>query len=202
MVTEVVAMGAIFEIIREAGIRLARPIGQTISIVGALVIGEAVVSAGLVAAPTVIVVALTAITSFVVPNQQEIAIILRLGLAVFAGILGAYGIIIGLLFTFIHLASLNSFGVPYLSPVIPLQIGDLKDVAVRAPLWAMWTRPQAIGARELKRQNFGRSTQSSSAADQPEQSPPVQDNTEKGGKNRKKANQPSGGRRKVREGEG
>ncbi|NLW55129.1 MAG: spore germination protein [Firmicutes bacterium] len=165
MVIEVVAMGAIFEIIREAGVRLARPIGQTISIVGALVIGEAVVSAGLVAAPTVIVVALTAITSFVVPTQQEIGIILRLSLAVLAGILGAYGIILGLLFTLSHLASLRSFGVPYLSPVIPLNIGDLKDVAVRVPLWAMWTRPRVIGWHEPRRQNFGESAPPSSAVE-------------------------------------
>ncbi|HBG16703.1 MAG TPA: spore germination protein, partial [Firmicutes bacterium] len=113
IVIEVVAMGAVFEILREAGVRLARPIGQTISIVGALVIGQATVAAGLVAAPTVIVIALTAIASFVVPTQQEIGIILRLGLTFLAGILGAYGILVGLLLTLIHLTSLRSFGVPY-----------------------------------------------------------------------------------------
>lgn len=186
VVIEVVAMGAVFEIIREAGVRLARPIGQTISIVGALVIGEAVVSAGLVAASTVIVVALTAITSFVVPKQQEIAIILRLTLAVLAGILGAYGIIIGLLFTLAHLASLRSFGVPYFSPVIPLQVGDLKDVAVRAPLWAMWTRPQALEGQDSKRQNFGERVPSSIAAEEPDRPPSAPGKRKKEEKNRKK----------------
>jgi spore germination protein KA len=157
IVIEVVAMGAVFEILREAGVRLARPIGQTISIVGALVIGQATVAAGLVAAPTVIVIALTAIASFVVPTQQEIGIILRLGLTFLAGILGAYGILVGLLLTLIHLTSLRSFGVPYLSPVIPLSIEDQKDVIVRTPLWAMWTRPRSIGWPRPIRQGFGQS---------------------------------------------
>lgn len=170
IVVEVVAMGTVFEILREAGVRLARPIGQTVSIVGALVIGEAAVTAGLVAAPTVIVIALTAITSFMVPAQQEIGIILRLSLAVLAGVLGAYGILIGLLFSLIHVASLRSFGVPYLSPITPLNIGDLKDVVVRAPLWAMWTRPRVIGWHEPQRQTFGQSSESPSTAEGPDTS--------------------------------
>lgn len=155
LVVEVVMMGAIFEIIREAGIRLARPVGQTISIVGALVIGEAVVSAGLVGAPTIIVVAVTAITTFLVPDLLGPGIFLRLIYTLLAGVLGAYGIMLGVLFTLLHLASLRSFGVPYLSPLAPLSAGDLKDVIVRAPIWAMGTRPRLIGWLRPQRQPVG-----------------------------------------------
>ncbi|HHU51191.1 MAG TPA: spore germination protein [Firmicutes bacterium] len=152
-VLEAVGLGLVFELLREAGIRLPRPIGQAVSIVGALVIGEAVVSAGLISAPTVIVVALTAISSFVAPVQVGVAALLRLGLTVIAGLLGAFGIVLALLVVLVHLASLRSFGVPFLSPVAPLVPRDLKDVVVRAPLWAMLTRPKFIG-RDPQRQSF------------------------------------------------
>lgn len=149
---EVIGMGIVFEILREAGIRLPRPIGQAVSIVGALVIGEATVSAGLVGAPVVIVVALTAIASFVVPAQAESATLLRFFLTLLAGILGAFGIMGGLITVFVHLASLRSFGVPYLTPFSPLMPHDLKDAAFRAPLWAMHARPRMLTDKKSVRQ--------------------------------------------------
>lgn len=153
-VLEAFMMGLIFEVLREAGVRLPRPVGQAVSIVGALVIGEAAVSAGLIGAPMVIVIAVTAISSFVVPAQTDSAVMLRAILTILAGVLGAFGMIIGLLGVLIHLASLRSFGAPYLSPLAPLSIGDLKDVLIRAPLWAMFTRPRAIGWHDPQRQEF------------------------------------------------
>lgn len=154
-VIEALAMGLVFEILREAGIRLPRPIGQTISIVGALVIGEATVTAGLVGAPLVIVIALTAITSFVTPALVQESTIIRFGLTLLAGILGAFGITIGLLAILIHLTSLRSFGVPILSPITPMDLRGLaQDVLLRAPWWAMFNRPKAIGGKELIRQDY------------------------------------------------
>lgn len=151
---EALGMGIVFEILREAGVRLPRPVGQAISIVGALVIGDAAVSAGLIGAPMVIVVALTAIASFVVPAQADVGSILRILLTLLAGVVGAFGIVIGLLAILIHLASLRSFGAAYLSPLAPLKTSDLKDVFVRAPLWAMFTRPRSIGQLDPERQKF------------------------------------------------
>jgi spore germination protein KA len=151
---EAVGMGIVFEILREAGIRLPRPVGQAISIVGALVIGDAAVSAGLIGAPMVIVVAITAISSFVVPPHSDSGSILRITFAIMAGVLGAFGIIIGLLGILIYLASLRSFGVPYLSPLTPLSIADLKDTFIRFPLWAMFKRPKALNALDRERQAF------------------------------------------------
>lgn len=153
-VVEALGMGVVFEILREAGIRLPRPVGQAVSIVGALVIGEATVTAGLVGAPVVIVVALTAIASFLVPSQVESAAFLRVVFTVLAGVMGAMGIINGLIIMYLHLASLRSFGVPFLAPVAPLVPADLKDVLIRAPIWMMWLRPKSIGSPDRVRQAF------------------------------------------------
>lgn len=151
---EALGMGIIFEILREAGVRLPRPVGQAVSIVGALVIGQSAVSAGLIGAPMVIVVALTAVASFVVPAQTDSGGVLRIIFVLLAGFSGVYGIMIGLIGVFIHLASLRSFGTPYLSPLAPLSMTDLKDTFIRAPLWTMITRPRTIGWHDPKRQEF------------------------------------------------
>lgn len=153
-VMEASVMGVIFEILREAGVRLPRPVGQAVSIVGALVIGESAVTAGLIGAPMVIVVALTAVASFVVPAQTDSGGVLRVIFVILAGVMGLFGIVIGLLGVFIHLASLRSFGTPYLSPLAPLSTRDLKDSIIRAPLWVMLTRPRTIGWQDPERQEF------------------------------------------------
>jgi len=155
VVVEILIMGLFFEIIREAGVRLPRPIGSAISIVGALVIGEAAVSAGLIGAPVVIVIALTAITSFVVISQADVALLSRTLLILVAGFLGGFGIVIFLLGLLIHLITLRSFGTPYLAPFTPLNLSGLKDTVIRAPLWAMGTRPEAISSVNRQRQKFG-----------------------------------------------
>lgn len=152
---EVLVMGIIFEILREAGIRLPRPVGQAISIVGALVIGESAVSAGLIGEPVVIIIALTAVSSFAVPAQTDSGAILRVIFVLLAGAMGGFGIIIGLLGVLIHLASLRSFGTPYLSPLAPLSVYGLKDVFIRVPIWAHITRPKSIMWKESKRQKAG-----------------------------------------------
>lgn len=155
VVIEALVMGLVFEILREAGIRLPRPIGQTVSIVGALVIGEATVSAGLVGAPLIIVVAFTAITSFVTPTLVQEGTLIRFALTILSGFLGAFGITIGLLVILVHMASLRSFGVPFLSPITPMALRDLgQDVLIRAPRWAMFTRPKVIGGQNRVRQDF------------------------------------------------
>lgn len=153
-VIEALTMGIIYEILREAGIRLPRPVGQAISIVGALVIGETAVQAGIVGEPMVILVSLTAVASFVVPPQIDSGSILRLILVILAGFMGGYGIMLGLLGVLIHLSSLRSFGVPYLSPIAPINTADLKDTFVRVPLWAMLARPYSLSHHDPQRQDF------------------------------------------------
>lgn len=153
-VVEAVTMGVVFEILREAGIRLPKAVGQAVSIVGALVIGESAVTAGIISAPIVIVVAATAIASFVVPQQNDAGTLLRIAFTLMAGFLGLLGIGILSIIILTHLVSLRSFGVPYLSPISPLMPKDLKDVLVRAPIWAMFTRPESIGVTDPVRQEF------------------------------------------------
>ncbi|WP_018132852.1 spore germination protein [Effusibacillus pohliae] len=140
---EALIMEITFEALREAGLRLPRQVGQAISIVGALVIGQAAVQAGIVSAPMVIIVSITGIASFTMPRYNfAIAIrILRFPLIFLAGTLGLYGVTIGVLAILIHLTSLRSFGVPYFAPVAPLTVRNLKDVGVRAPWWRMNRRP-------------------------------------------------------------
>ena len=119
---EAVLMEVTFEILREAGVRLPKNIGSAISIVGTLVIGQAAVEAGIISPAMVIVVAITAISSFVVPSfNMSIAFrMLRFPLMALAGSFGLFGILVGIIALILHLCSLRSFGVPYMSPFAPL----------------------------------------------------------------------------------
>ena len=106
-----------FEVLREAGVRMPRAMGSAISIVGALVLGQAAVQAGLVSAAMVIIVAFTAIASFVAPSVSiaNSARLLRFGFMILAATLGLFGIMAGLIAMLIHLSGLRSFGLPYLT---------------------------------------------------------------------------------------
>ncbi|TWH48449.1 spore germination protein [Sporomusa sp. KB1] len=153
-VFEALAMGAVFEILREAGVRLPRPVGSAVSIVGALVIGQTAVSAGLISPIMVIVVGITAISSFVIPAQADSSVIVRLCLLLAAGIAGGFGILMVTLTFLLHLASLRSFGIPFLSPFAPLSLSGLKDAFFRVPLWAMTKRPAILNPSDIIRQGF------------------------------------------------
>lgn len=144
---EALLMEITFEALREAGVRLPKQIGAAISIVGALVIGQASVQAGLVSAPMVIVVAITGIASFMIPHYiAGIAIrLLRIPMMFLAGSLGLLGIMLGIIVTVIHLSTIRSLGVPYLTPIGPMKFGEWKDTLVRAPWWMMNTRPHLTG---------------------------------------------------------
>ncbi|MBM7566387.1 spore germination protein [Paenibacillus sacheonensis] len=134
-VIEALLMEFLFEGLREAGVRLPKAVGSAVSIVGALVIGEAAVKAGIVSAPMVIIVSLTGIASFAIPryNMSIPFRILRFPLLLSSGALGLFGIAMGTLLILTHMARLESFGVPYLSPIAPFQPDQIKDVLIRAP---------------------------------------------------------------------
>jgi len=150
---EALLMEITFEALREAGLRLPKPIGQTVSIVGALVIGEAAVSAGIVSAPLVIVVATTGIASFMFPNYSLSGAIrlLRFMMIFLAGTLGFYGILLGIMFVLIHLVKLRSFGVPYLSPIVEFNFNNLKDLFIRVHWSKMDVRPGQTSGRNVTR---------------------------------------------------
>ena len=131
---EAIGMGIVFEILREAGVRLPKAVGQSVSIVGALVLGDAVVSAGFVSSTMVIVVAFTAIASFVVTSHSDAESIIRFVMTLLGSALGLFGITIGTIGILIHLSALRSFGSPYLSPLAPISWLDLKIHSSASPL--------------------------------------------------------------------
>jgi uncharacterized membrane protein (DUF485 family) len=150
---EIFIMEFIIEIIREAGVKLPRPVGQAVSIVGGIVIGQAAVNANLVSPVTLVIVALTAISSFTSPVYY-LGIthrILRFFLLVCSSLLGTYGFILGLLFIHAHVARLVSFGVPYLSPFSPLRLRDWTDMLIRIPMKKLRTRPAFLKTRKPKK---------------------------------------------------
>lgn len=140
---EALIMEITFEALREAGIRLPKQVGSAVSIVGALVIGQAAVQAGIVSAPMVMVVAITGIASFTIPRYTAGVTLrmLRFPMIFLAGSLGLMGVMLGIIFIMIHLCTLRSFGVPYMTPMAPMKFRDMKDVLIRAPLWKLNTRP-------------------------------------------------------------
>ncbi|MEC0228992.1 spore germination protein [Paenibacillus alba] len=152
---EALLMEVTFEILREAGVRLPKTVGQAVSIVGALVIGQGAVDAGLVSPAMVIVVAITAISNFVIPAfSMGIPIrILRFILMIFAATFGLFGITVGLIGMVQHLCSLRSFGVPYMSPMAPFVLADQKDTILRLPQWGLFSRPRFISPKNQIREN-------------------------------------------------
>ncbi|MCM2532687.1 spore germination protein [Neobacillus pocheonensis] len=147
---EALFMEISIEILREAGLRLPKPIGPAMGIVGGLIIGEAAVQAGIVSPILVIVVALTAISSFSIPQYSAgITLrILRFVAMLFAAILGLYGVILFFLFMASHLVKLKSFGVPYMSPAVPYRLSEWKDLMVRMPLKMMKRRPRMMQTKD------------------------------------------------------
>lgn len=152
-VIEALLMEMTLELLREAGIRLPKPIGQTIGIVGGLVIGEAAVQAGIVSPIMVIVVAVTAIASFAIPSYSAgIALrILRFITMISASIFGLYGIILVFIMINIHVLRLKSYGVPYTAPYAPAFFNDWRDMVLRAPMTMLTKRPQFLKPKEDKR---------------------------------------------------
>lgn len=132
LMLEALVVHIIFEVIREAGLRLPQPIGHAVSIVGALVIGDSAVTAGLIGAPMVIIVALTAISSFVVPALYEPIALLRLACIVIGGTMGLYGLMTFCAALLCNICAMNSMGVPYTASIAPFSFRAMRDVLVRA----------------------------------------------------------------------
>ncbi|TBL75700.1 spore germination protein [Paenibacillus thalictri] len=152
-IVEAALMEITFEALREAGLRIPKPIGQTVSIIGALVIGQAAVQAGIVSAPMVIVVSVTGVASFIIPHfDLGLAFrLLRFPVMILAASFGLYGVIVSVILIYIHLAGLRSFGTPYLLPVAPINYKGWKDTLIRAPLWIMKQRPLLYGTSNANR---------------------------------------------------
>ncbi|MCE5235486.1 MAG: spore germination protein [Clostridiaceae bacterium] len=141
---EALVMLVVFDILRETGVRMPSSIGQALSIVGALVIGQAAVEAKLVSSPMIIVVGFTGITNLLVPKMNAPIIYLRLAILALSSLFGFLGLLIGVLVSVIHILNLKSFGVPQVSNIGNLRYQAVKDSAFRAPWWDMLTRPRVL----------------------------------------------------------
>lgn len=133
LTAEAIIIHFIYELVREAGLRMPKSVGHAVSIVGALVIGDAAVSAGLIGAPMLIIVALTAITSLVSSDLYQPAAVLRFLFIVTGGLTGLYGIMLGASLVVFDLASVTDYGVSFLSPLAPYDISLWRDTISRAP---------------------------------------------------------------------
>mgnify|MGYP004669877119 CR=1 FL=1 len=131
LMAEAFAIHVIYEIMREAGLRLPRPVGHAVGIVGALVVGDAAVSAGIVSAPMVMIVALTALSALVVPTLYESATLLKFAFIIFGGLWGIYGVTLLFAAVLLDIFSVNVYGVPTGAPISPTGLYGWRDVFLR-----------------------------------------------------------------------
>jgi spore germination protein KA len=153
-VSSIIGMLIAFEMLLEAGIRLPRAIGQAVSIIGALVVGQAAVQAKLISPVVVIIIAVTGIAGFIIPNQDmnNAIRLLRMILVLCASIAGLYGLSLAFIMLVYHLSTIETFGVPYLTPFAPSEVKQMADDTLfRMPLPFMMKRPQTLKTINKKR---------------------------------------------------
>ena len=134
----------LFEILYEASLRMPQYLGIALSVVGALILGDTAVEAGLISSPAVMIVALSGITLYTIPDHTSQLSILRFGYTIIGGLLGFYGVIIFSIFLLIRLSDFDSYGSPYLAPYAPYVKGDTKDGMFKAHLTRFKNRPNSI----------------------------------------------------------
>lgn len=150
---EVLLMTIALELTKESGVRLPKSVGTTVSIVGALILGQAAVQAGIVSGLTVIIVSIAAISEYTIPDLSQGIIVTRFIMIFLGGIAGFYGITCGFMIITAYLLSLDSFGIPYFWPIAPRNWEGLKkDTFIRAPIKKFIFRPKAIEKKNLRRQ--------------------------------------------------
>lgn len=151
---EAFLMVGMFEVFREAGERLPKAVGSTVSVVGGIVVGEAAISAGLASSTLIVVAAITGVANFTLVNQTLVLAvsITRFLVMICASFLGMYGFILSLMGLLLYLASLSSFGLPYLAPLSPLTWRDLALVFTRLPWVKKNTRPHMLNTVDNSRQ--------------------------------------------------
>lgn len=142
----------IFEILNETSIRMPKYVGMALAVVGALVLGETAVNAGLVSTPAVLIMAMSGISIYTVPELTETTSILRFIVLLIAGSIGGYGIVLAEAFLTCYLCASENYGVPYVAPYSPLILNDLQDGIYMSDVTSMPLRPQALNAKNKRRQ--------------------------------------------------
>ncbi|MDP4118595.1 MAG: spore germination protein [Bacillota bacterium] len=152
---ECLVMLAVFELLRESGLRMPSNVGSALSIVGAIVIGQAAVQAKFVSAPMVIIVAITGITGLVVPKIKAAVLLYRTFLVLMASVMGMYGLVVGISIIIAHVVSLTSYGVKYTSFLDSVSEQERKDVYLRYSWRTMKTRPANISSNVVRKGEKG-----------------------------------------------
>ncbi len=153
---EIMFILILFEILYEVSLRLPRYFGLATSIVGALILGETGVKAGLISSPGVMIIALSVIAVYTIPDQVEQLVLLRFIFLILGAGLGIFGILGGVVFIVAYLNTMDSYGAPYLAPFSPLVKEDLKDTICRAKTSKMFTRPKSFKNKNNTRLNYGK----------------------------------------------
>ena len=159
-VVETLIIMLLFEILREASVRKPKAIGDSMTIVGSLIIGQTIVQAGLVSSMVIIIGSLTAIASFILSNTRlnNAVRILSFIFIILGNAWGLYGITLGFIAVIMHLCSLTTFNQPYMAPIAPFNLHDQEDQFIRLPLYSMKYRPTVFKSKDRVRQNLKNST--------------------------------------------
>lgn len=158
LMVEVLIIHFIYEIMREAGLRLPKALGHAVSIMGALIIGETAVNAGLIGAPTLMVVALTAVSSYVIPTLYPPLAVLRLLFIIAGGTFGIWGVVLLFCVVLVNIFAKTSFGIPFATPIAPFNLFGMRDVFVRAN-WRVLSKKrnlvqnQVTGSNDIEEEN-------------------------------------------------
>lgn len=148
---ELLVTMVLFEMLQEASVRMPRHIGAAMSIVGALILGDTAVSAGVISSPAVMVSAVSSIMIYNVPEQSDVINMLRFVFTILAGFIGFFGLIVGVIAMCLHLLSLTSVGVPFMAPYAPLYGNDKQDALFLKPVTQRFLRPESIPTKNRVR---------------------------------------------------
>ena len=143
-ILEILFVLFLFEILNEASVRMPKQLGMALSIIGALVLGDTAVQAGIITPPSIVVVAISGITLYIIPNQASEASLLRTAFTVIGGVAGFYGIFLGFIVLASYLVSVNSYNTPYMAPYAPSIAEDKKDGFIKRSLNKMKYRPKSF----------------------------------------------------------
>ena len=143
----------LFEVITEASLQMPNSLGMALSIIGALALGNTAVDAGIISPPSIVIVAISSVALYIIPDQISETRLLRVLFTIIGGIIGLYGIVTSLIILTTYLCSIKSFGVPYMSPLAPSVKQDKKDAFIKVPVQEMITRPALIVGEDKTRQS-------------------------------------------------
>lgn len=149
--SEVIIVFLLFELVREVGLRMPKAVGSAVGIVGALLLGDSAIEAGIASSSVLIIVALAALCNFIIPPYMNPSVIYRFIMVLLAGFFGLYGFFIGFVCGVLALAGKSSFGTPYLSPIAPISPEGMKDFPIMTSVSQMKIAPVSITGKRIKR---------------------------------------------------